>query len=291
MNKVFRWLLNIGVVALVTLLVSVAWLQLVPAADFGNVTAQGQTAPAGKTLQMVAIGDSLTYGTGDEANQGGYVGQTVQQLQDDADYHVNSVNFGHPGDTAGQILTRVKKQANIEKNVKKANFITITAGGNDLMHVLMQNGMNLATKDVTKGEDTFAHNMASLVDLLRTWNPQVPIYILGVYNPFYVYFSQVTQMQTIMHGFNDRTKAMVKRLPNVYYVDVDSVLTKGDGTVAKSGKINSSRSLQEKIAANDTTNPYLSTSDHFHPNHIGYGRMTDQLMKVLLKTKNQWAVK
>lgn len=288
MKKLGRWLVNIALLAAVTAVVSTLLLAVVPAADLANVTPKGQTAPAGKTYNLVAIGDSLTYGTGDEANQGGFVGQTVQRLQSDDDLRVNSVNFGHPGDTAQQILTRVEKQPAIAKNVKQADLITITAGGNDLMQTLMKNGADLNSRDVTKAEAVFGKNMEKMVTTLRSQNAHAPIYILGVYNPFYVYFSQVTQLQTIMHGFNQRTKTMVKRMANVYYVDVDSVLTKGDGTVAKSGKVTSAKSLQEQIADNDSTNPYLSTSDHFHPNHIGYGRMTDQLLKVLKKTKGQW---
>ncbi|GEK04851.1 lipase [Schleiferilactobacillus harbinensis] len=288
MKKLGRWLVNIALLAAVTAVVSTLLLAVVPAADLANVTPKGQTAPAGKTYNLVAIGDSLTYGTGDEANQGGFVGQTVQRLQSDDDLRVNSVNFGHPGDTAQQILTRVEKQPAIAKNVKQADLITITAGGNDLMQTLMKNGADLNSRDVTKAEAAFGKNMEKMVTTLRSQNAHAPIYILGVYNPFYVYFSQVTQLQTIMHGFNQRTKTMVKRMANVYYVDVDSVLTKGDGTVAKSGKVTSAKSLQEQIADNDSTNPYLSTSDHFHPNHIGYGRMTDQLLKVLKKTKGQW---
>ncbi|MCT2908298.1 lipase [Schleiferilactobacillus harbinensis] len=288
MKKLGRWLVNIALLAAVTAVVSTLLLAVVPAADLANVTPKGQTAPAGKTYNLVAIGDSLTYGTGDEANQGGFVGQTVQRLQSDDDLRVNSVNFGHPGDTAQQILTRVEKQPAIAKNVKQADLITITAGGNDLMQTLMKNGADLNSRDVTKAEAVFGKNMEKMVTTIRSQNAHAPIYILGVYNPFYVYFSQVTQLQTIMHGFNQRTKTMVKRMANVYYVDVDSVLTKGDGTVAKSGKVTSAKSLQEQIADNDSTNPYLSTSDHFHPNHIGYGRMTDQLLKVLKKTKGQW---
>ena len=33
------------------------------------------------TLRLVAIGDSLTYGVGDQANDGGYVGQIKARLQ------------------------------------------------------------------------------------------------------------------------------------------------------------------------------------------------------------------
>lgn len=288
MKKLRHWLVDFGLLAIVTAAVATLLLTVVPAADFANMTPKGQTAPIGKTYTLVAIGDSLTYGTGDEAGQGGYVGQTVQRLQTDDDLRVNSVNFGHPGDTAKQILTRVQKQPAIAKNVKRADIITLTAGGNDLMHTLMKNGANLKDQDVTKAEVAFGQSVDTLITTLRQINPTAPIYILGVYNPFYVYFSQVKQLQTIMHGFNNRTKALVRKMANVYYVDVDSVLTKGDGTVAKSGKVTDAQSLQAELANNDSTNPYLSTDDHFHPNHIGYGRMTDQLLKVLNKTKGQW---
>ncbi|MFP9045162.1 GDSL-type esterase/lipase family protein, partial [Enterococcus faecalis] len=85
-------------------------------------------------LHYIAIGDSLTEGVGDQTKQGGFVPLVANDLKDR--YNLTAVeteNYGVNGERSDQILKRVKTKEEIRNNIKTADFITLTVGGNDLM--------------------------------------------------------------------------------------------------------------------------------------------------------------
>lgn len=88
---------------------------------------------------MVAIGDSLTHGVGDETNKEGYVSLVANQIQQATKHPVKTANFGVTGDTSVQITKRVQKQKPLQQQLAKADIVTLTVGGNDLMAVLQNN--------------------------------------------------------------------------------------------------------------------------------------------------------
>ena len=82
------------------------------------------------TLRLVAIGDSLTYGVGDQANDGGYVGQIKARLQQHLPKtKVATSNYGVSGDRSDQILKRLQSQSQMQVDLRKADVIVMTVGG------------------------------------------------------------------------------------------------------------------------------------------------------------------
>lgn len=228
-------------------------------------------------LTLTAVGDSLTHGVGDSTGQGGYVPLIAQDIEVETGMPVSTSNFGVTGDTSTQIRKRVRTNKRLIKKLKTAEVITVTVGGNDLMHLLQSNLLDINTQDVAKGITKFQKHLKQLVASIRQYNPDAPLYIFGIYNPFYVYFPNVTKMQTSVHQWNAATQKTIAKLPHAYYVDIDSVLTKGDG--------DSSASATNAAKA---VNRLIYGKDHFHPNNAGYSRMTAQLWSVMKQTEDDW---
>ena len=231
----------------------------------------------GGTIHLAAVGDSLTHGVGDTTHQGGYVPLIAQDMQVATNRKVATSNYGVTGDTARQIQKRVRTQKKLQTSVKNAGIITMTVGGNDLMHLLQKNMLSINTKDVTRGINTFQKHLTSLISDVRALNPNAPIYVFGIYNPFYVYFPNITKMQTSVQRWNKQTQKTLATLNKVYYVDIDSVLSKGNGQ-----KKASSAKKQKAV------NNLIYGKDHFHPNNAGYEQMTTQLWDVMKTTEGKW---
>lgn len=111
------------------------------------------------------------------------------------------------------------------------------------------------------------------------------MYVFGVYNPFYVYFPNLTAMTTSVKTWNNTTQAALGDFDHMYYVDIDSVLTKGANTQANS---KADKKKLESAMSGSSKNPLIFESDHFHPNNAGYALMTSQLWKKMQATESTW---
>lgn len=265
---------------------------------------------AKKKIHITAIGDSLTYGVGDGAKAHGYVGLIQKTIE--KKYPKTTVvthNYGVSGDTSGQILKRVQENKKLQKDVRRSDAVVMTMGGNDIMHVIEKEPTHVTTQAVEAGAQTMGQNLNQIIALLRQAQRKIPIFVIGIYNPFYVLVPTVTTMQTAVRNWNDNTKNVLKLNIDSYFVPVDQVLTKGDkktqkiinrrlAAVAKEKKTTAKSTADDETdftaveVKNDKNkelvNPYLYKKDHFHPNHKGYVRMTNELYQVMTKHKSLW---
>ncbi|MEQ9764380.1 SGNH/GDSL hydrolase family protein [Streptococcus jiangjianxini] len=227
-------------------------------------------------FHLLAIGDSLTQGVGDTTNQGGFVPLLAKRLDETYRYRTVTSNYGISGNTSRQILNRMKKQKAIQNNLKTANIMTLTVGGNDVMKVVRENLDHLNEGSFTVGSKTYKKNLRQIIDLARKENPDLPIYVVGIYNPFYLNFPEMTQMQDIVDQWNLGTKKLTTEYDKVYFVGINDQLYKGvdgkEGVVSVSG--------DQTTVVNDA----LFTEDHFHPNNTGYGIMADAIMERISQT-------
>lgn len=259
------------------------------------------TTPRIKKLNLVAVGDSLTHGVGDQTHKGGYVWLIKQRLQQDH-YQVTTANFGKTGDRSDQIQARIIKQVNIQKTLKKADVITLTVGGNDLMKVLQDNFLLLASNQLDaampKAKKQYQTSLTSLLKTIRTYNSKAPIFLFSIYNPFYVYFPQITDLQKYTNQWNQLAQKVGQKSGNVYFVDINQQLSKGQYLHQPKEKLTqttevdltkvSSDKLEEILSNQKEKNNYLSSDDHFHPNLKGYKYMTKQLYQVMQSHQKQW---
>ena len=239
------------------------------------------------TVTYVAIGDSLTQGVGDTTNQGGFVPILSQAMGADFNWQVTSNNYGIAGNTSNQILKRMKEKADIQRDLKKAKLMTLTVGGNDVMHVVKDNITNLSVDTFNKPAVAYQKRLRQIVELARKDNKTLPIYIVGIYNPYYLNFPDMTEMQTIVDNWNQSTEEVCKEYDNVYFVPVNDLLYKGiDG---KGGVTSSDDTSQSSKSSQDSLNDALFEDDHFHPNNTGYQIMSDAILKRINQTKKEWS--
>ena len=271
---------------LAILLILGGLLVLVPKAgnEFSSQTA-AKAAASQQTLRYAALGDSLTEGVGDATGQGGFVPLLAKEIENDQlNLTVTSQNFGKAGDTSSQIYHRMTTQAKIEKGLKNAQLITITVGGNDVMKVLRDNIDKISTMDAAdfkKPEKAYQKRLRKIFADIRKNNPKAQIYVLGIYNPFYLNFPNITVMQDIINNWNEATQAVVKSQAKAYFVPINDLLYKGANgqkAVAETSDSETTGSSSSAAPA-EVQNNLLYTGDHFHPNNIGYQLMADAFYK------------
>ena len=252
---------------------------LVPSAQPVLTKADYQTRKV-QQFSYVALGDSLTQGVGDTTNQGGFVPLVAQSLTNEEGYEVAAQNFGVAGNTSNQILKRMKEQDEIADALSKADLMTLTVGGNDLRKVILDNITSLKISTFKKPSVAYSKRLVEIIELARKDNPDLPIYVLGIYNPFYLNFPEMTDMQTIVDNWNQTTQDTIAKFDKVYFVPINDLLYQGidgqEGIVQTSG--------DEKKIINDA----LYQEDNFHPNNTGYEIMKRAVLEKIRETKDNW---
>lgn len=219
-------------------------------------------------MKSIAIGDSLTEGVGDSTDSGGYVPLLKKDLLETnkfASFEIS--NRGKSGNTTDQLVNRINKSADIQEEIKNADMIFITIGSNDLMKVVRSNILNQATIDMfDKPKEKYISDLTELYSLLRSLNKDAIIYQLGIYNPYYEVFEEITQLQLIVDDWNKATESILSEDKKAYFVPISEQMQDSDSTV----------------------NSLLSEDDHFHPNDIGYRVIAKAFFDKIMETEETW---
>lgn len=266
MNKKLKKIIELAGFLLASFLVfSVLSLMIGPA---GNHLEE-QAKKEDETINYVALGDSLTEGVGDATDQGGFVPLLAKEIGNHYTYKILSHNYGHAGDTSTQIYAKMQKE-DIQQAIKNAGFITLTVGGNDVMKVMRDNASHLSKleeKDFEQPRKDYQKELEKIFENIRQLNPKAHIYVLGIYNPFYLNFPEIKALQNIIDDWNYATDEKVQVQKGVSFVAINDLLYKGiDG---KKGIV------QSEVKSNNL----LYTADSFHPNNTGYQIMADAVFK------------
>ena len=274
-----RKILEMILYCLVTFLVCfflVNWL--LPSAE--PVMTKQSTSAQKKTVTYVAIGDSLTKGVGDSTNQGGFVPLLAQSLTNETGLEFNAINYGVSGNTSSQILSRMQEKKEIRKDLKRAQLLTITVGGNDLRKAILEDTSNLDLDRFEKASKAYEKNLNQIIELARKDNPDLPVYVVGIYNPLYLNFPDLTELQTLVDQWNQRTEETLSAYQGVYFVPINDLLYKGiDG---KSGV------TESELGKETVTNDALYDEDSFHPNNTGYEIIKEAVLEKIHATEKKW---
>lgn len=251
---------------------------LLPSAE--PVMTKPSTSDKKKVVTYVAIGDSLTKGVGDSTNQGGFVPLLAQSLTNETDLEFKAINYGVAGNTSSQILSRMREKKEIRKDLKQAQLLTITVGGNDLRKAILEDTSNLDLDRFDKPSKTYVKNLKQIIELARKDNPDLPIYVVGIYNPLYLNFPDLTELQTLVDQWNQRTEETLSAYQGVYFVPINDLLYKGiDG---QSGV------TESELGKETVTNDALYDEDSFHPNNTGYEIIKEAVLEKIHATEKKW---
>lgn len=248
-----------------------------------------------KTVRVVAVGDSLTQGIGYADDHQGYLPILKRQLNQKYYVKTSTANFGIGGQRSDQIDRRVLTNAKLRHAVRRANIVTLTAGGNDLLqslekNILVSNDAQL-TKKMAPLKKQYQQKLTQMVADVRALNPRAQIYLFGIYNPVYVYFTNATMISSAVNQWNEVNQTVASSQRRTYFVNVNKTLSQGQyQTASEQAKLQAENKSNDQAFVNPTKvekmlqtqdnkekNAYLSTDDHFHPNKKGYTIMANKL--------------
>lgn len=203
----------------------------------------------GKTI--VALGDSLTRGTGDEEGKG-YIGYLVEELEEKTDEKLTLHNYGVKGYRSEQLLTQIKGET-IQNQIKDADVILMTIGGNDLF----QGGQTLVNPkrdEISVIKDQYVNNLKETIDMINSINQDAVIFLVGLYNPF-IDLEDAATTTAVVRDWNYSTNHLLDQYPNTVFVPTFDL-------------------FQLKV------NDYLF-SDKFHPNSKGYQLIAERVASLI----------
>ncbi len=152
----------------------------------------------------LVLGDSIAYGSGISNSREACYGKIVADTNG-YDY----ANHAIPGHTTNNLINRLKEETVIN-DLKKADIISISIGGNDF---LMSNLIGLMFDSIVKGDytefdriaDGFYSNFCEIVRIINSYNPDAIILMQTIYNPQTGYIGEAYQQGA------DRLNAAMRR--------------------------------------------------------------------------------
>jgi lysophospholipase L1-like esterase len=226
---------------------------------FGDRLGPPPAAAAGRGwgaggFRIVALGDSVTDGTGD-APERGYVGRLVEELRDRG-RRVSLHNLAEPGDETDDLLRKLDSPETLAR-IGEAQLILMSIGGNDLTHGLRGRMDEEGTGDLLESDAVLARASANLKQILtrvRAANPTAPIRLIGLYNPFEVLPSAEAQVRAQLLSWNAAIERATFDFKDVLVVPVADLFAERPDRLA---------------------------GDRFHPGPRGHELIADRLFDTL----------
>ncbi|ENH97687.1 hypothetical protein J416_03946 [Gracilibacillus halophilus YIM-C55.5] len=206
-----------------------------------------------KETNIVAIGDSLTQGVGDEAGNGGYVGILENRL-DSQNVKVSIENFGKRGNRTDQLYERLNNE-DIVASIEQADIVLITIGANDIMKIVKDNFMNLTEQPFIEARGPYRHRLEQILQQIQTIQPDAQVYLLGFFNPFEKYFNDIEALDRIMTRWNNESKNVANQFEQTTFIPMKNIF----------------QGRSENVFA----------EDNFHPNQRGYRIMAERVISYL----------
>lgn len=202
-------------------------------------------------IKMVALGDSLTKGLGDDTGKG-YAGDILDEVKKRTKKKVSLENLAISGQTSAQLKLQVV-QPEVQRQLSGANVILVTIGGNDLF----RGGQGMAdynSKHITIIENQYLVNLQFIFRQIRRANSNAEIFFVGLYNPF-IDLSNGKDTSKVVRKWNYDSAELSADFPKIVFVPTFDLF---------------------ELNVND----YLYT-DKFHPNTKGYRLIAERVAALL----------
>lgn len=206
-----------------------------------------------ESLLVVAIGDSLAYGAGDETGEG-IAGRLDDELRARGVANAAAINLGVNGAQTGDVLARLKQQR-VRQAVARADAIVLSIGANDLFR------SNTSRDEILRAPFEIAERIlsriATIVAELHKINPNARVLVLGGYNP------------VPRHQY----AAMINQYLGLWDIALAARFEKDERVAV--------------VKMNDIVTPQrLSRYDSFHPGAAAYREAAKRIAGMLLEELN-----
>ncbi|WP_246187964.1 GDSL-type esterase/lipase family protein [Paenibacillus tengchongensis] len=244
-------------------------------------------AAAADGYKILALGDSLAKGTGDNTGNG-FVKRTMDGLVQDGGKAALVGNMGINGLTTAGLLDKLKEEG-VQYAMRQANIVLLSVGGNDLFGnsgILGNNSgdsgaeipegastpvlpeteeagagtsqhevQELTPESLLAGLPAAVERLEQALESIVKINPSAHIYYIGLYNPF------------------DDVEAL--RVPG------NQAVTAWNHSVMELINAHDQMTLVPTLDLfGNHLEKYLST-DHFHPNEYGYQRISERIIQAV----------
>jgi lysophospholipase L1-like esterase len=217
-----------------------------------DASAEAEVSSTDDDYQIVALGDSLTRGTGDQSGKG-YIGYLVDDLKEKTEREIKLSNLAIKGQVSDQAVKQLQK-TEIRRQVRTADAIIMTIGGNDLF----QGGQaleHLSSEENNQVKAVFLENLDKVIQEIRKVNPDAAVYYVGLYNPFND-LEDAKTTSAIVRQWNFDSAKIAAKYPKVVMVPTFDLFEQN-------------------------VNDYLY-SDKFHPNSEGYKLIGERLSSLIV---------
>lgn len=180
-------------------------------------------------IYFAVLGDSIASGYGLRNTLDCY-GALVSEAKS---YHLT--NDAVPGHTTENLLWVIFNSATARKSIKRADVISVSICGNDLIQFLTKADTPTLLEIMTKGMESSAikelleetaFNLGGICTELRALNPNAPIILQTQYNPLYAnpqYSTFASLAEELAPALKDIFETLCKEHGNVYLADVHAV--------------------------------------------------------------------
>ncbi|MFD2612244.1 GDSL-type esterase/lipase family protein [Paenibacillus gansuensis] len=202
-------------------------------------------------MHYTALGDSLTVGFGSSSGEG-FVEKFRRRLEADTGAEIQSHNFGVNGATSLDIAKHVIENQQIQEMLKVSKWITITAGGNDLLRAAEPYFRDGTTDALKKAIHSYRLHLQQLLHFildLKRGRESFDVFLLTIYNPI----PYAEEARIWVRRFNRPLKYL--QSPYITVVPVHEAF-----------------GLKEEIEG-------LLCEDYIHPNDSGYRLMEESLFQ------------
>lgn len=203
-------------------------------------------------MYLVALGDSITFGSGDSSKKG-YIDRLKILFEERYRIPLKVSNYGVPRYTSENLLEKLQNNEIISE-IRNADYIVLYIGTNDFRKSVQHQWEFFDPKKAAEGKTKFSVNLHKLLLQIRNENPEAPIFVLGLYHP-YSQYEKSHEILTSICEWNQEIQNTTRQFENAIFVPtIDLFLNK-------------------------PKKKYFS--DSLHPNSRGHQLISERLFEVI----------
>jgi lysophospholipase L1-like esterase len=168
-----------------------------------------------KTINMVALGDSLTFGIGDPERKG-FIERVKEQFEKERKVAVQHNNFGVPKYRTDQIIDQLKTKE-VQQAINRADYVFLFIGTNDFRKSAEYQFEEINEEKIRHGKKAFSKKLHQIISEIRKENNDVPIILLGLYHP-YTDLKNQKQIGALIKEWNQEIKKLITSYDRLFFV-------------------------------------------------------------------------